>query len=162
MTVEQTNATRTAAQTYFESWRARDFGTLRTVLAPEVEFAGVFGTANGIDECVAGLKGMADSIMVDLVLHARVADGNDVITWFDLIAPNIEPIPTANWSHRGGRTHYPHSRHLRPTTTRALAEMRRQQRAVRVIRLLGLLDGRSTREPGKGRSLRRVLIRRAC
>jgi hypothetical protein len=99
MTVEQTNATRTAAQTYFESWRARDFGTLRTVLAPEVEFAGVFGTANGIDECVAGLKGMADSIMVDLVLHARVADGNDVITWFDLIAPNIEPIPTANWSH---------------------------------------------------------------
>jgi hypothetical protein len=99
MTVEQTNATRTAAETYFESWRARDFGTLRTVLAPEVEFAGVFGTANGIDECVAGLKGMADSIMVDLVLHARVADGNDVITWFDLIAPNIEPIPTANWSH---------------------------------------------------------------
>jgi hypothetical protein len=51
MTVEQTNATRTAAETYFESWRARDFGALRTVLAPEVEFAGVFGTANGIDEC---------------------------------------------------------------------------------------------------------------
>lgn len=99
MTIEQTNVARTAAETYFESWRTRDFDTLRTVLAPEVEFAGVFGTANGIDDCVAGLKGMAESIITDLELHARVADGNDVITWFDLITPTTEPIPTANWSH---------------------------------------------------------------
>ncbi len=96
---DQTDATRAAAETYFESWRTRDFDTLRTVLALDVDFAGVFGTANGIDECVAGLKGMAESIMTDLVPHARVADGNDVITWFDLITATTEPIPTANWSH---------------------------------------------------------------
>jgi hypothetical protein len=99
MIMDPTNATRVAAEIYFESWRTRDFDALRTVLAPDVEFAGVFGTANGIDACVAGLRGMAESIMSDLELQARVADGNDVITWFDLITPDAGPIPTANWSH---------------------------------------------------------------
>lgn len=37
--------------------------------------------------------------MTDLTLHARVADGDDAITWFDLNTASTPPIPAANWSH---------------------------------------------------------------
>lgn len=91
--------TRAAATTYFDAWRDQDFDRLRTVLHPDVDFVGVMGVARGIDECVAGLRGMAESIMTDLVLHARVVEGPDAMTWFDLITATTPPIPTVNWSH---------------------------------------------------------------
>ena len=94
----QTDQTRAAVTTYFDAWRERDFDRLRTVLAPDVEFAGVMGTATGIEECVAGLQGMAESIMTDLVLHTRVVEGAEGITWFDLVTAKGS-LPTANWSH---------------------------------------------------------------
>jgi hypothetical protein len=97
--MEEHEATRRAATIYFDSWRERDFDRLRTVLAPDVEFVGVLGAASGIDDCVAGLRGMADSIMTDLTLHARVIEGPNAITWFDLHTRTTAPIPTANWSH---------------------------------------------------------------
>jgi hypothetical protein len=91
--------TRLAATVYFDSWKARDFDRLRTVLAPDVDFVGALGTASGIDDCIAGLRGMAEAIMTDLTLHARVVEGPDVVTWFDLHTRTTTPIPTANWSH---------------------------------------------------------------
>lgn len=94
-----TEQTRTAVTTYFDAWRDRDFDRLRTVLADDVDFVGVMGTAHGADECIAGLRGMAESVMTDLTLHVRVADGDDAITWFDLHTASAPPIPTANWSH---------------------------------------------------------------
>lgn len=93
------STTRTAVTTYFDAWRDRDFDRLRTVLAPDVDFVGVMGVAKGIDECVAGLQGMAELIMTDLTLHARVVEGSEAITWFDLHTASTPPIPTANWSH---------------------------------------------------------------
>lgn len=96
--MDMQEATRHAVTVYFDSWKARDFGRLRSVLAPEVDFVGVLGTASGIDECVAGLQGMAETIMTDLTLHARVVEGQDAITWFDLHTRTAQPIPTANWS----------------------------------------------------------------
>jgi hypothetical protein len=97
--MDQTERTRLAATTYFDAWRTRDFDRLRTVLAPDVEFSGVMGTANGINDCIAGLRGMAESVMTDLVLHARVVEGHDAMTWFDLLTATSAPIPTVNWSH---------------------------------------------------------------
>jgi len=96
--MNETETTRAAAITYFDAWRERDFDLLRTVLAPDVEFVGVLGTAYGADDCIAGLRGMAESVMTDLVLHARVVDGADAITWFDLVSGDAT-LPTANWSH---------------------------------------------------------------
>ena len=93
-----TDQTRHAVTTYFEAWRARDFERLRTVLAPDVSFVGALGRAEGADDCLAGLRGMAESVMTDLVLHARVVDGADAITWFDLVSGDAT-LPTANWSH---------------------------------------------------------------
>lgn len=98
-TTTETEATRAAATIYFDAWRARDFDRLRTVLHPDVEFAGVLGDAHGIDDALAGLRGMSESIMTDLTLHARVVEGSDAMTWFDLHTASTEPIPTVNWSH---------------------------------------------------------------
>lgn len=97
--MNETETTRAAAIAYFDAWRERDFDLLRTVLAPDVEFVGVLGTAYGADDCIAGLRGMAESVMTDLVLHARVVEGPDAMTWFDLITATTPPIPTVNWSH---------------------------------------------------------------
>ena len=96
--MDQNEVTRAAATTYFEAWRDRDFQRLRTVLAPDVRFVGALGAADGIDECIAGLKGLAQSIMTDLILHARVVEGRDAMTWFDLHTATTPPIPTVNWS----------------------------------------------------------------
>jgi AhpD family alkylhydroperoxidase len=94
----QTEQTRAVLAEYFEAWRSRDFDRLRHVLHPDVTFVGAMGTANGIEQCLAGLRGMAQSVMTDLVLHARVVEGADGITWFDLISSDTA-LPTANWSH---------------------------------------------------------------
>jgi ketosteroid isomerase-like protein len=96
--MSHTEQTRHAVTTYFDAWRARDFALLRTVLAPDVSFVGVMGTAQGIGECIAGLQGMAESVMTDVILHARVVEESDAITWFDLISGD-KTLPTANWSH---------------------------------------------------------------
>lgn len=99
MTQDSTSTTRAAARTYFEAWQERDFERLRTVLDPDVEFTGPMGSAHGLEECIAGLRGMATSIMADVEVRARVVDGADVITWFDLVSPEGTRLPTANWSH---------------------------------------------------------------
>ncbi|MCC2030539.1 nuclear transport factor 2 family protein [Microbacterium sp. YMB-B2] len=94
----QTEQTRAVVSTYFDAWRAGDFARVRSVLHPDVTFVGVMGAANGADECVAGLEGMAKTVMTDLVLQMRVVEETDAITWFDLISGEVT-IPTANWSH---------------------------------------------------------------
>jgi SnoaL-like domain len=89
---------KTTATTYFSAWKNKDFETLRSVLADGVTFAGPMGTADGVDDCVAGMTGMSKR-MDDIVIHAVVADASDVITWYDLHMTGVEPLPTANWSH---------------------------------------------------------------
>jgi hypothetical protein len=91
-------ATKTLATTYFKAWKDQEFETLRSVLADDVTFTGPMGTADGVDECVRGLEGMSKQ-MDDIVIHAMVSDGPDVITWYDLKMQGVAPLPTANWSH---------------------------------------------------------------
>lgn len=98
-TEEETDDSRQLAATYFEAWRTRDWHSLAATLADDVGFEGVMGSTRGIEESLAGLRGMAEHVMKDLVLHVRVADGSDVMTWFDLVTVTGTVIPTANWSH---------------------------------------------------------------
>lgn len=86
----------TTVQTYFDAWVAKDFDTLATVLADDVTFKGALGTADGAQECLAGLRGMSQ-IMTDVDVHHRWVDGDDVITWFELHTTAADPIPTVNW-----------------------------------------------------------------
>jgi limonene-1,2-epoxide hydrolase len=98
MTDGTTTDIRTVARTYFDSWRSRDFERIRTVLADDVSFRGVLGSADGADECLAGLRGMAENIMTDVDIKVMAVDGSDVLTWFDLRTRTTDPIPTVNWS----------------------------------------------------------------
>ena len=89
---------RAAATTYFAAWPAKDFATLRGLLADDATFRGPLGTADSAEECVRGLTGMAE-LITDIVIEKMVVDGPDVLTWFQLHTAAAEPIPTVNWSH---------------------------------------------------------------
>ena len=92
-----TDAAATAA-TYFDAWQARDFARLRSVLADDVVFAGPLARVKGSDDCLRGLRGMAQ-IMTGLEVRKVFRDGPDVLTWFDLATSVAETVPVANWMH---------------------------------------------------------------
>ena len=89
---------RALATAYFEAWQAHDFGRLRPLLADDATFRGPLGTADSGDECVAGLEGMA-KMMTGLEITRMVADGPDVMTWYDLLTDQAPPTATVNWMH---------------------------------------------------------------
>jgi uncharacterized protein YbjT (DUF2867 family) len=89
---------RALATAYFEAWRTHDFGRLRTLLADDATFRGPLGRADSGDECVAGLDGMT-KMMTGLEITRMVADGPDVMTWYDLLTDTAPPAPTVNWIH---------------------------------------------------------------
>ncbi|MDO9457525.1 nuclear transport factor 2 family protein [Nocardioides sp.] len=93
-----TTETRKIAETYFAAWQDRDAETLRSILADDATFRGPLGTADDADACVAGLIGMAQ-VLDRIEVRARVVEGDDVITFFDLHTTVAPPAPTANWTH---------------------------------------------------------------
>ncbi|MCF8608363.1 nuclear transport factor 2 family protein [Gordonia sp. HY442] len=86
------------AELYFDCWSRKDFTDLAAHLSPDCRFAGVFGTANGPDEFLRGLTGMAAGTD-SLTVLKRVADATDVITWFDLGMGGAPATAVANWTH---------------------------------------------------------------
>jgi Ni,Fe-hydrogenase III large subunit len=86
------------AATYFDAWKARDFGRLRSVLADDVDFAGPLARVRGGDDCLRGLQGMAQ-ITTSLDVRKVFRDESDVLTWFDLATSVAETVPVANWMH---------------------------------------------------------------
>ncbi|MFI6287993.1 nuclear transport factor 2 family protein [Streptomyces sp. NPDC051018] len=93
-----TKTARELAETYFTAWEAGDFAALRGLLAEDVDFAGALGTASGVEEVLAGLKGLGQ-VLEKIDVKVRVAEGDEVITWFDLCTGIAPPAPTANWMH---------------------------------------------------------------
>jgi hypothetical protein len=87
------------ANSYFKSWKARDFETLQSLLAHDVTFVGALGEANDADECIKGIKGLSN-IVTDIVIQHMWADEFDVITWFELhTTKTASPLSVVNWSH---------------------------------------------------------------
>ena len=82
---------------YFETWNSHDFDAFEAQLADEITFAGQLGTANGPAECRQGIEGLA-KMMDSAEVITMVADGPDVLTWFELHIPNVEPVAVANWA----------------------------------------------------------------
>ena len=89
---------RTLATRYLEGWKHRDFEAMRSTMADQVTFRGPLGVADGIEECLAGVQGLAE-IITDIVVARMVVEGDDVITWYDLHTTVAPPTATANWSH---------------------------------------------------------------
>ena len=84
-------------QRYFETWNAHDFDAFEARLAEDITFAGPLGTATGPAECRRGIEGLA-AMMDEARVIAMLADGPDVITWFELRTPDADPVPVANWA----------------------------------------------------------------
>ncbi|MEW2173118.1 nuclear transport factor 2 family protein [Streptomyces sp. NPDC007027] len=93
-----TRTARELAETYFTAWEAGDLDTVRGVLAEDVDFVGTLGTASGADEALAGLKELG-RVLEKIDVKVRVAEGDEVITWFDLHTSVAPPTPTVNWMH---------------------------------------------------------------
>ncbi|GHE43376.1 nuclear transport factor 2 family protein [Streptomyces vinaceus] len=93
-----TRTARELAESYFTAWEAGDFETMRGLLAEDVDFVGALGTAQGAEEALAGLKGLGQ-VLEKIDVKVRVAEGDEVITWFDLCTGIAPPAPTANWMH---------------------------------------------------------------
>ena len=89
---------KSAAETYFEAWQAKDWDRLRGVLSARVTFRGPMGEANGVDECVEGLTHLVE-MFTELRVLKMMADQTDVLTWYDMHVEGIDPVPTVNWSH---------------------------------------------------------------
>lgn len=85
------------AAIYFAAWKAKDWDTLRSVLADDVSFRGPLASLDDAEACLQGLQAMSQ-IMTDVVIHKVFVDGPDVLTWFDLPTSVAPPAPTANWS----------------------------------------------------------------
>jgi ketosteroid isomerase-like protein len=92
------NDAEAVARAYFSAWEDGDFDALRSILADDANFRGPLGSANGGDECVAGLRGMAQMMTRIQILKVFV-NGPDVLTWYDLHTEKASPAPTANWMH---------------------------------------------------------------
>ncbi|MEV7189581.1 nuclear transport factor 2 family protein [Kitasatospora sp. NPDC093102] len=91
-----TKSARELAETYFAAWEAGEFETIRELLADDVDFVGALGTASGVEEALAGLKGLG-RVLEKIDVKVRVAEGDEVITWFELCTSIAPPAPTANW-----------------------------------------------------------------
>lgn len=89
---------RQISETYFEAWEAGDYDTLGSLLAEDVDFVGALGQTCGVEETLAGLKGLGQ-VLTRIDVRARVADDSDVITWFDLHTSIAGPAAVANWAH---------------------------------------------------------------
>ncbi|MGA4960021.1 nuclear transport factor 2 family protein [Streptomyces lavendulocolor] len=94
----RTKTARELAETYFTAWEEGDFAVLRGLLAEDVDFVGALGTASGVEEALAGLKGLG-RVLEKIDVKVRVAEGDEVISWFDLHTSVAPPAPTANWMH---------------------------------------------------------------
>jgi ketosteroid isomerase-like protein len=86
------------AASYFRAWLAKDFDTLRSILADDATFRGPLGTAADAHACVQGLRAMA-AITTDIVVQHVFVDGPDVLTWYDLHTTLAPAAATANWIH---------------------------------------------------------------
>ncbi|MFE6050854.1 nuclear transport factor 2 family protein [Kitasatospora sp. NPDC056446] len=93
-----TKNARELAESYFTAWEAGEFETIRGLLADDVEFVGALGTASGVEEALAGLRGLGQ-VLEKIDVKVRVAEGDDVVTWFELNTSIAPPAPTANWMH---------------------------------------------------------------
>jgi hypothetical protein len=89
---------KSVAAGYFESWKANDFATFRSLLADDVKFSGPLAELDNAEDCVKGIEGMS-KIKTDIVIGKVFVDGSDVLTWFDLHTRIADPVATANWTH---------------------------------------------------------------
>jgi ketosteroid isomerase-like protein len=82
---------------YFTRWNAGAFDELQALFADDATFRGPLGTAEGPEALREGLQNIA-AMSTDRKVVTMLAQGADVITWFELHTETAEPVPVANWA----------------------------------------------------------------
>src|SRR5260370_41307298 len=82
---------------YFEAWGGHDSGVLRGLVADDATFTGPLGHSDNADDYQQAI-GRMFAITTGIVIQNMVADGDDVLTWFDLHTSVAPPTAVANWS----------------------------------------------------------------
>ena len=108
----------TVAKTYMHAWVGKDFSTLRGLLADDVTFSGPFAQLDNADDCLDGLRQLAE-IVTDIVVHEQLADETDVITWFDLRTTVRTAGSHRELEPRGRRQDHQHPGHVRSAAAAA-------------------------------------------
>jgi ketosteroid isomerase-like protein len=82
---------------YFDAWRAHDPAALRGLLADDATFTGPLGHSENADDYREAI-GRMFAVTTGIVIRKMIADGDDVLTWFDLHTSVAPPAAVANWS----------------------------------------------------------------
>ncbi len=82
---------------YFTAMASKDFTTMRTLLHDDVTFRGSFGTTNGAEDYIEGIK-QTTANTTDLKRRVIFAEGEDVCQVYDMVvATPAVTVPIAQW-----------------------------------------------------------------
>ncbi len=87
---------------YFDAWRAHNPSALRALLADDATFVGPLGRSENADEYAESIQRMF-AITNEVQIQKMVADGEDVITWFELLQI-LSPRQRRSRTGAGSRT----------------------------------------------------------
>ncbi len=93
-----TNDNRQTMAAYFDAWKARDFDALRGLISDDIVFSSALGSVTNADDFIRGMRANL-GVIHDVVVRSIFADGDDVVTWFEIHTDAARPIPAANFSH---------------------------------------------------------------
>lgn len=92
-----TSSAREVVDRYFAAMASKDFATMRTLLHDDVSFKGAFGTTNGAEDYIEGIK---QTTANTTALERRVlfAEGENVCQVYDMVvAKSAVTVPIAQW-----------------------------------------------------------------
>ncbi|HEY6295182.1 MAG TPA: nuclear transport factor 2 family protein [Streptosporangiaceae bacterium] len=93
-----TDSPASVAAAYFDAWQGNDIERVRPLFRNDVEFTGALGSTRGLEDTLAGLKGMF-AMTKQVEVLKRWVDGPDVLTWYELRTATAGPLAIVNWSH---------------------------------------------------------------
>jgi hypothetical protein len=81
-----------------KAWTSGDFDTARSLIHDQITFAGPFGTAEGAEAYLAGLRRFRDRGVRTVEIRKVFEDNDEACVIYDLVADTpAERIPTAGW-----------------------------------------------------------------
>ncbi len=88
-----------------QAWSSGDFDTARSLIHDDISFVGPFGSAQGADAYLSGLRRFYDRGIQAADVRRLFADGDEVCIIYDLVTrTSSDTIATAAWYRvRAGR-----------------------------------------------------------
>jgi hypothetical protein len=93
---------KSVASDCLQAWTNGDFETARSLIDDEVTFAGPFGTAQGADAYLDGLRRFRDRGVETAEIQRAFQDGDEACLIYDLVTNTpAGTIPTVGWYRLG-------------------------------------------------------------